>query len=62
MMTGESGMRAMTHAFSVQHAYERLKRIKVSPEENISLRKMIESDDYENLTVAELILDQYEKR
>jgi hypothetical protein len=63
--TGEKGMLMFFHAIRVEGLMYTLGRLvednKVNQEELTSIQEMIKSPDHENVTMAELIMEEYGK-
>ena len=58
--TGEGGDKMFQHALEVQLTRDRLKLVKgISKEERKNIKAMIGSPDHDNLTVAQLLIEQY---
>lgn len=65
VQTGEKGMLMFFHAMRVENLMQMLGALevenKVTQEELTRIQEMIKSPDHENVTMAELIMEQYGK-
>jgi hypothetical protein len=66
VQTGEAGMRMFFHAMKVESLMQMLGALvtenRVNQEESTRIQEMIKSPDHENVTMAELIMEQYDTR